>query len=152
MVSAWAADQHLVLAQSKVDEKSNEITALPELLHLLDVAGCIVSIDAMGTQKPIATQIREQGGDYLLALKDNQPHLHEDVQSLFAWADNMHFAELEHDYERTVNKGHGRIEVRECWTITDPTCLAMLADRTAWTDLQMVVRIRAQRQVAGVCT
>lgn len=149
MVSAWATEQHLVWAQRKVDEKSNEITAVPELLSLLDLKGCIVSIDAMGTQKNIAAQVRAQGGDYMLALKDNQPHLFEDVQSLFTWAANIDFAELEYDYAHTVNKGHGRIEVRECWIITDPTCLAMLADLAAWVDLHMVIRIRAQRHIAG---
>ena len=152
IVSAWASDNRLVLGQRKVDEKSNEITAIPELLRSLDVAGCIVSIDAIGTQKAIAQQIVAQDGDYMLALKDNQPHLLEDVQSLFLWADKIDYAALHHAYTQTVNKDHGRIETRECWTISDPACIAMLADSAAWAELQTVVRVRARRQVNGQCT
>ncbi len=152
MVSAWATDNRLVLGQCKVAEKSNEITAIPELLQALDVAGCLVSIDAIGTQKAIAQQIVEQDGDYMLALKDNQPHLLEDVQSLFLWADKIDYEALCHAYAQTINKGHGRIETRECWTISDPAGIAMLADGAAWAALQTVVRVRARRQVGDQCT
>jgi len=152
IVSAWANANRLVLGQRKVAEKSNEITAIPELLRTLDVAGCIVSIDAMGTQKTIAQQIVTQGGEYMLALKENQPHLLEDVQSLFLWADKIAYEDLRHAYTQTVNKGHGRIETRECWTISDPAGLALLADRAAWANLRTVVRIRARRQVGEQCT
>lgn len=152
MVSVWASRNRLVLGQRKVAEKSNEITAIPELLRVLDVAGCIVSIDAMGTQKAIAQQIVDQEGDYMFALKDNQPHLLEDVQSLFLWADKINYEALQHAYWQTVNKGHGRIETRECWTISDPTGIAMLADGDAWAKLQTVVRVRARRQVGDQCT
>jgi predicted transposase YbfD/YdcC len=85
MVSAWANEQRLVLAQVKVDEKSNEITAIPELLKALDLQGCLVTIDAMGTQTAIAQQIIEGGGDYILSLKGNQGNLHEDVEQVFSW-------------------------------------------------------------------
>mgnify|MGYP000697259062 CR=1 FL=1 len=146
MVSAWASSNHLVLGQSKVEAKTNEITAIPELLRLLDVRGCIVSIDASGTQKAIAQQIVAQGGDYVLALKENQPHLLEDVQSLFTWAEQVHYRDIHHGYQQTVNKGHGRIEVRECWTLSEPCYLAMLADAEDWAGLQTVVRVRAQRR------
>ena len=146
MVSAWASSTHLVLGQRRVDAKSNEITAIPELLRTLDVAGCVVSIDAIGTQKEIAQQIVAQAGDYVLALKDNQPHLREDVQSLFQWAEKLGYAELPHAYVKTTHKGHGRIETRECWTLSGPTCLALLADGDAWTGLQTVVRVRAERR------
>ena len=83
MVSAWAAQNGLVLGQVKVDEKSNEITAIPKLLKILAIQGCIVTIDAMGTQKEIAQEIIEQGGDYILSLKGNQGNIHQDVQQLF---------------------------------------------------------------------
>ena len=149
MVSAWATADHLVLGQRKVAEKSNEITAIPALLQLLDVRGCIVSIDAIGTQKAIAAQVVAQEGDYLLAVKDNQPHLHEDVQALFAWAERVDYAEIEHAYWEMTNKGHGRIETRECWTISDPACLRMIADWEAWAQLRTVVRIRARRTLNG---
>lgn len=152
IVSAWASRNRLVLGQRKVDAKSNEITAIPELLRVLDIAGCIVSIDAIGTQKALAQQVVEQDGDYLFALKENQPHLLEDVQSLFLWADKIDYEALHHAHGQTVNKGHGRIEKRECWTISDPTGIAMLADGAAWAKLQTVVRVRAQRQVGDDCT
>lgn len=145
MVSAWATENHLVLGQRKVATKSNEITAIPALLELLAVSGCIVTIDAMGCQKAIAQQIIEQQGDYVLALKENHPHLYEDVESLFQWADNLAFEGIVHDTCRKANKGHGRLEVRECWTISDPKWLAMLTEAEAWSGLRTVIRVRAQR-------
>jgi len=152
VVSAWATEAHLVLGQQRVDSKSNEITVLPALLRLLDVSGCIVSMDAMGCQKELAAQVVEQKGDYLLALKENQAHLHEDVQSLFEWGDRFAFEGLGHDVHRTVNKGHGRLEKRTCWTISDPTCLTMLADLNEWQHLRTVVRVRAERTCKGRTT
>ena len=109
VVSAWATENHLVLGEQQVDSKSNEITALSPLLRLLDVSGCIVSVDAIGCQRELAAQVVEQGGDYLLALKENQAHLHEDVESLFEWADNIEFYGLQHDIYQTTNLGHGRL-------------------------------------------
>lgn len=111
--SAWASANHLVLGQLKVDEKSNEITAIPQLLQLLALEGCIVTIDAMGCQTEIAQQIGEQGADYVLAVKENQPHLLEDMTLFFDLAQQNDFAKVEHAYHRTVNSGHGRVEVRE---------------------------------------
>jgi predicted transposase YbfD/YdcC len=146
MISAWASENHMVLGQSKVAAKTNEITAIPELLQKLDVAGCIVSIDAIGTQKDIAAQIVAQEADYVLALKENQPHLLEDVQSLFTWADNRAYEAIIHAHHKETHKGHGRVEIRECWTISDPSCLAMLASWEAWANLRTVVRIRAERR------
>jgi len=149
MVSAWASANHVVLGQRKVDEKSNEITAIPELLQLLEIRGCLVTIDALGCQTDIARQIVSQGGDYLLALKGNQEHLSEDVQSLFEWAENLEFQGLVHDQHQTVNKGHGRLEKRQCRTLSDPTCLSMLPDRDRWANLRTLVKVRAERQVNG---
>jgi predicted transposase YbfD/YdcC len=152
MVSAWATENHVVLGQQRVDGKSNEITALPALLKLLDVNGYIVSVDAIGCQKELAAQIVEQGGEYLLALKENQAHLQEDVQSLFEWADHFAFEGLQHDTYSITNKGHGRVEQRECWVISDPTCLTMLADLQEWKQLRTVVRVRARRTRKGQTT
>ncbi len=109
MVSAWATANRLVLAQVKVDEKSNEITALPELPRCLAISGCIVTIHAMGWQREIAQQIVDQGGDYVLALKANQASLHEDVLDSFSQAEKSSSEGVPHDYAETVDKGHGRI-------------------------------------------
>ena len=112
MVSAWATTNRLVLGQVKVDEKSNEITAIPELFGRLDINGCLVTIDAMGCQVDIAALIIECGGDYLFSLKGNQSHLHEDVVLLFNDLEESRFTAYAHDYDKTVDKDHGRIEVR----------------------------------------
>ncbi len=116
MVSAWASENRLVLGQTKVAEKSNKITAIPELLALLDVAGCIVTIDAMGCQKEIARLIIEEGGDYVLALKENQGQLYQEVKELF---EDESLVNTDGDFHETVNKGHGRLEHRRCWSIAD---------------------------------
>ena len=108
MVSAWASENSLVLGQVRTDAKSNEITALPELLKLLDVSGCIVSIDAMGCQQEIARTILERGADYLLAVKGNQGRLYDDLRDLFEGAEELGYDGVPHEYATTLNKGHGR--------------------------------------------
>jgi len=152
MVSAWATADHLVLGQRKVDAKSNEITAVPKLLTLLDIHGCIVSVDALNCQKRAAAQIVAQGGDYLLALKDNHAHRHEDVRNLFAWATKVDFADIRHATDGTVGKDHGRIETRSCTTIADPACLKMVADSNEWTDLRTLVHVHTKRQIGDIVT
>ena len=147
MVSAWATADHLVLGQRQVDEKSNEITAIPELLRCLELAGCIVSADALNCQKKTAAQIVDQGGDYVLALKDNHPHLYEDVRDVFTWAAQVDYEEMAHDQHTTIGKDHGRIETRTCTTISDPDCLAMLSGHAAWADLQTVIHVHSKRQI-----
>lgn len=145
MVSAWAAHNRLVLGQVKVDDKSNEITAIPELLRRLSLAGCLVTIDAMGCQTEIAQQIRSQQADYLLALKGNQSNLHEDVVLLFDDLEQSGFTAYAYDYDKTVDKNHGRIEVRHCWTIADPHCIRCLRGADRFCDLTTLVRIRSER-------
>jgi predicted transposase YbfD/YdcC len=147
MVSAWACENRLVLGQVKVDEKSNEITAIPQLLKALEISGCIVTIDAMGCQTEIAKTIVEEEGDYVLALKENQGNLFEDVQKLFADLEHDHYRAYVYDYQKTVNSGHGRIEIRECWTISDPDILCHLRGFENWEKLQTVSRIRSQRWI-----
>jgi len=147
MVSAWATANRLVLAQVKVDNKSNEITALPELLGQLALAGCIVTIDAMGCQQAIAQQILDQDGDYVLALKDNQETLHEDVQLSFAIAQADGFVGVQHDHAETVDKGHGRIELRQHWVIDDPEVIAWLQERHAWPGLEAIGMVEAERRI-----
>lgn len=112
LVSAWASHLRLVLGQVQVADKSNEITAVPALLALLDLNGCIVTADAMSCQKAIAKQIIGQGGHYLLSLKGNQDSLYEDVGLLFAYAKQHGFQDLPHQVAKSVDKGHGRIETR----------------------------------------
>ena len=144
MVSAWASENRLVLGQTKVAEKSNEITAIPELLALLDVAGCIVTIDAMGCQKEIARLIIEESGDYVLALKANQGQLYREVQELF---EDEGLVTAEGDFHETVNKGHGRIEHRRCWSIADPECLSYLSPRGEWRGLRSVAKVTGERHI-----
>jgi len=147
MVSAWATQNQLVLGQTKVGEKSNEITAIPELLRLLDISGCIVTIDAIGTQTEITETIIEGGGDYLLAVKENQGHLFEDIQCLFDvdLAQGMKYAQYQ--YAKSINKGHGRIEIRECWVTDREEHLSLLRKRQQWKGLKSVVRMVTQRQI-----
>ena len=149
MVSAWAEENELVLGQRKVDEKSNEITAIPELLKILALTGCIVTIDAMGTQTHIAQTIVEAQADYVLSVKENQGHLFEDISVLFAvdQAQEFKYASLEH--HRTVNKDHGRIEIRECWSTSNPAYLNLIRDKEKWAGLQSIAMVVCTRRVAG---
>ncbi|MGQ3685239.1 MAG: ISAs1 family transposase [Candidatus Loosdrechtia sp.] len=119
MISAWATANGVVLGQRKCDEKSNEITAIPELLRLLDIHGCIVTTDAMGCQKEIAKQITEQGGDYVFCVKGNQGNTHKDIKELFAKAQQKKFKGYKHSYYETREQGHGREEVRRYWTLEE---------------------------------
>lgn len=152
MVSAWATANRLVLGQAKVDDKSNEITAIPELLRVLDITGCIITIDAIGCQKEIAADIVERDADYLLALKGNQGRIHEDVELLFDDLEASRFTAYAYDYARTINKDHGRIETRECWTISDPEVLRHLRDAQHWDRLIAVVKVRAERRIDSETT
>ena len=149
MVSAWAAQQSLTLGQVKTDEKSNEITAIPQLLELLDRHGCIVAIDAMGCQREIAQQITDGGADYVLAVKENQGQLYEGIQDLFAGAAALGFDGTPYDHAATVDKGHGRVERRECLVITDQDCLDYLDPQGQWPQLKAAVRVVGQRQTTA---
>lgn len=149
MVSAWAAANRLVLGQVKTDAKSNEITAIPVLLRLLALEGAIVTIDAMGCQTAIAAKVVERGADYVLALKENQGRLYGDVAALFARARAGGFRELPHDHARSVDKGHGRVETRECWVVSDPEYLAWLDPHGAWAKLASVAMVEGTRRVGG---
>jgi predicted transposase YbfD/YdcC len=149
LVSAWATDQGLVLGQVAVDGKSNEITAIPALLDVLAIEGAVVTIDAMGCQKPIARRIRKRGGDYVLALKDNQPTLHELVAHHFAVVTDGDAAGLTPVPHATVGKDHGRLEVRRCWATDDPAVLAWLDPKREWRDLRSVAAVAGARRVGG---
>jgi predicted transposase YbfD/YdcC len=147
LVSAWALENRLVLAQIATEEKSNEITAIPVLLRQLALAGCIVTIDAMGTQTKIATQIIEQEGEYALALKDNQGNLYDEVKATFTLAEKEAFATGACESDRTVEKAHGRLEIREYWTISAPDILAYLDPERRWKGLRGIGMVRAERRM-----
>lgn len=135
MVSAWANTNNLVLAQRKVEDKSNEITAIPKLLQVLELSGTVVTLDAMGCQRSIAQQIVEQKADYILAVKENQGQLLEEIQDSFRMLAVDAVAE-------EVDGGHGRVERRVCSVIGD---LSLLEKAGQWAALQTLVRIEAER-------
>jgi len=145
MVSAWAEANELVLGQRKVNEKSNEITAIPELLKILNISGCIITIDAIGTQTKIAKAIIDKGANYLLSVKENQGHLYQDISWLFEYDQKNKFKDASYDHEKTVNKGHGRIEIRECWSISDPEYIQSLKGASKWKGLRSIAMVTATR-------
>jgi predicted transposase YbfD/YdcC len=147
LVSAWSSAYRLVVGQEAVDTKSNEITAIPALLARLDLHEQVVTIDAMGCQRAIASQIVEQGGDYVLALKANQGDLFTNVRDSFALAEIDPAAQ-----SRTIGKGHGRIEVRTCTTITDPATLTWLDPDGAWPGLRSIAKVDAERRIGDETT
>jgi len=145
MVSAWAEANEIVLGQRKVDEKSNEITAIPELLKVLAISGCIVTIDAIGTQTNIAQTVIEANADYVLSVKDNQGHLFEDISVLFAVDQAQDFKYASFEYIKTVAKGHGRIDVRECWSTSNPEYLNLIRNVQNWAGLQSIAMVICTR-------
>jgi predicted transposase YbfD/YdcC len=149
MVSAWATENELVLGQRKVDEKSNEITAIPELLKLLALAGCIVTIDAIGTQTNIARTIVDAEAEYVLSVKENQGHLYEDISVLFAVDQAQKFKYTSLEYAQTTNKDHGRLEVRECWSTSNPEYLNLIRGRQDWVGLKSIAMVIGTRIIAG---
>jgi predicted transposase YbfD/YdcC len=149
MVSAWATANRLVLGQQQVDEKSNEITAIPGLLRLLELEGCIVTIDAMGCQKAIARTIVEQGADYVLALKGNQGGMHNEGELFFTGARQHEFWNIPYRFHHTVDGEHGRIEERRYWLVSE---IDWLAETRAWPALRSVGLVEAQRTVGETTT
>ena len=145
MVSAWATTNGLVLGQRKVDEKSNEITAIPDLLEKLEISGCVVTIDAMGCQTKIAKTIIDKQADYLLALKENHGLLYEDVALLFDDLAQSGFTAYLYEHDKTVDQGHGRVEVRQAWTIAAPDLIANLRTAHKWPQLATLVKVQSER-------
>jgi predicted transposase YbfD/YdcC len=150
MVSAWASANGLVLGQRKVDGESNEITAVPELLDALEIAGCTVTLDAIHCQTETVETIVDKGADYVLPVKENQPRLLEALQGLFDDPGEMHWVEC--DYHRTEDRGHGRVEVRECWSTSDPEYLNYIGTLAEWQGLQSIAMIQAERQLGDQTT
>lgn len=139
VVSAWVLENHMVLGQLDTEEKSNEITAIPALLDTLDIQGDIITIDAMGCQKEIASKIRQKDADYVLAVKANHPTLYEDIQEYFAWARREPEKIASSRWEGKIQKDHGRIERREVTTITDVEWLRRSGE---WKDLGTIIHYR----------
>jgi len=146
LVSAWASANCLVLGQLATAEKSNEITAVPELLRTLELAGCIVTVDALNCQKNIAKEISEADADYVLALKANHSTAYEEVKMFLEDARQHRFAGVAHDELETLDKEHGRVEVRRYW-ITEQ--IGWFADRAQWEKLRTVAMVEAERHVGG---
>ena len=149
LVSAWAAQNTMTLGQVRTEEKSNEITAIPQLLDLLELHGCIVTIDAMGCQREIAQQIVDGGADYVLAVKENQGQLYDGIRDRFEEAEASGFDGVPYDYAQTVNKGHGRVERRECWTITAADSLDYINPHVQWPQLKAGIKVVGHRETAG---
>jgi predicted transposase YbfD/YdcC len=147
LVSAWASENGLALGQVKVDDKSNEITAIPKLLEMIDVKGRIITTDAMGCQKDIVKRIIEKKGDYVLCLKGNQESLHEEVKYFFDEAQAAGFEDVDHSYFESVEKDHGRIEIRRCWVVEDDA-IGWLEKEDQWPGLKSIAAICSQRRTA----
>lgn len=143
MVSAWANRNRLVLGQVKVDDKSNEITAIPQLLKMLDFTGATVTIDAMGCQKEIAKVITEQGADDVLALKKNHRTLYDDVTLFLDDARAKAFTEIDHAYHETVDGDHGRLEIRKYWITSE---IDWLGAKASWANLHSLGMVESRRE------
>ena len=141
LVNAWASANRLVLGQVKVGDRSNVITAIPELFDMLDVSGCTVTVDAMGCQKEIARKITDSRADYILTLKRNQPQLYDDVAEIFDHLRRSGFSDIDYRFCETVEKGHGRIEKRRCWAVSDPAYLGYVNDKGEWAKLKSLAMV-----------
>lgn len=146
VVSAWASEHRLLLGQVKVASKSNEITAIPALLKLLDISGCIITLDAMGTQKEIAREITEHGADYVLCLKANHPTLWAEVSAWFEQAEATDFAGLEHSYDARVESGHHRREHQQVWAVP-VAVMENLYQIEQWAGLRTLVLVKRVRHL-----
>jgi predicted transposase YbfD/YdcC len=141
-----------VLGQRKVDSKTNEITVIPDLLRLLNVTGCIVTIDAMGCQTEIAQAIRDEKADYLLQVKGNQANLKQDIEDWFVHGDQQSFQNMTMDYHQTVSKTNGRVEIRRCWAISDSIAMEHIRHYQSWADLQTIVRVQRETRIGHKTT
>jgi len=146
MVSAWSSQDHLVLGQVKVDDKSYEITAIPKLLDLLSIKGCIITIDVMGCQKTIATKIRKDEGDYVLSLKGNQGSMHEEIIRQFDGASDDLLNARTDDHFQVTSADHGRIEVRDYWITSK---IDWLTGKENWQDLNSVIITQNNFETGG---
>ncbi len=149
MVSAWSNANNIVLGQEKTQEKSNEITAIPKLLEFLDLKDCIVTIDAMGCQKDIASALCHKGADYIFSLKGNQGALSQDVKEFFEYAYAEDFLNIEHSFEEDIDTGHGRLEHRRCWAVRPAQYKRNFRNLSPWKNLETIVMIKSTRDIKG---
>ena len=149
LVSAWATEARLILGQVATEEKSNEITAIPELLEMLDLKGALVTIDAMGCQKAIAKKIVDKGGDYLLAVKDNQEKLKDDILDCFVRAYDADCKNVTYQKYTVQEKANGREETRVYEVISDPQGIR---NKAAWPKLEVIVKCYSERKLQGKTT
>lgn len=145
MVSAWASENQMVLGQVKVDNKSNEITAVPQLLAQLDLAGCVVTVDALNTQTNIAQQIINADADYIMAVKGNQGNLHEDLQQLFEGFEEVSYRDVSYETAHSKHRGHGRDEYRQVWVVSEPEYRQYLRQSSQWVNLNSLIKLVAVR-------
>ena len=146
VVSLWSAENELVMGQIRTETKSNEITAIPKLLEMLDITGCTITIDAMGCQKEIAKKILDCGADYILGLKGNQGNIFDAVKHLFDWEEKDDYRGVVHTGYETLEKDHGRIEKREVYSIGN---LEEFDDLVVWPGLKSVTMVISTREVMG---
>ena len=149
MISAWASANRVVLGQVKTDAKSNEITAIPKLLQVLDIKGCIVTIDALGCQTKMAASLIEKEADYVLALKANQENLFKEVKVIFEEAEAHDWKDEALDYYETREKNHGRIEIRRYWVMDNVADLSM---KDNWKDINLIGLVESERTANGKTT
>jgi predicted transposase YbfD/YdcC len=142
MVSAWMVGNQVILGQVKVDEKSNEITAVPKLIDMLSVQGSTLTMDAMNCQKEIAQKIVDKGADYVFSLKGNHSAIHSEVKEFFEDCATNSFRDVSHDYFETTDKGHGRIEIRRYWQTAD---IGWLEEKGNWKGLRSIAMVQAVR-------
>ena len=151
MVSLWASRNGVVLGQMKVDDESTEMTAIPKLLDTLEIAGCIVTLDALHCQLETVETIIDKEADYVLPVKENQPRLLEAIQELFDDPEEMHWVAC--DYHQTESRGHGRTEIRECWSTSDPDYVRYIVGTLgAWRGIQSIAVVQTERQAGGQTT
>jgi predicted transposase YbfD/YdcC len=147
VVSAWIAENRMALGQIATEEKSNEITAIPQLLTLLDIRGATITVDAMGCQRAIAEQVIDQGADYLMGLKGNQGTAHKEVEEFFTDASATAFRDLDYTFHETVDGSeHGRVEVRRAWASQE---LGWFQDLSKWKGLRSIVMIESERTIGS---
>jgi len=151
MVSAWASENGLALGQVRVDEKSNEITAIPRLLEMIDVKGRIITTDAMGCQRDVAKRVIDKKGDYVFCLKGNQESLHDEVRYFFEECEAANYEDVEHHYFESIEKDHGRIETRRCWVVEEDA-IRWLEREDQWPGLKSIAAIESKRKIRGKTT
>jgi len=151
LVSAWATENGLALGQVRVADKSNEITAIPKLLEMIDLKGRIITTDAMGCQRDVAKRIVDKKGDYVLCLKGNHEHLHDEVKYFFDEARAADFNDVDHTYLDSVEKDHGRIEIRRYWVVEDDA-IRWLEKQDLWPGLASIAAVESERRIGKKTT